>query len=155
MRPYAGTPIESALRSDGRLRGTRSQPDYRFLDRRLDTLYDRLQSHLGPWVHGSDSVSHNLNLAWHEFKIIERLFPPLSGTGDYRRFLRKLTSQANDRIFSVIEAEADACEQSAESPVSIFAERKQAKLVLATLTQNRDAYVFGNQDRMLQALHAA
>ena len=36
MLPYAGTPIETQLKCEGRLRGTVSQPDYSFLDPRLD-----------------------------------------------------------------------------------------------------------------------
>jgi radical SAM superfamily enzyme YgiQ (UPF0313 family) len=36
MLPYAGTPIEAQLKLEGRLRGSISQPDYPFLDPRLD-----------------------------------------------------------------------------------------------------------------------
>jgi anaerobic magnesium-protoporphyrin IX monomethyl ester cyclase len=36
MLPYAGTPIEAELRRSGRLEGTATRPDYRFLDPRLD-----------------------------------------------------------------------------------------------------------------------
>jgi anaerobic magnesium-protoporphyrin IX monomethyl ester cyclase len=36
MLPYGGTPICDALRSGGRLRGDLSQPDYDFLDLRLN-----------------------------------------------------------------------------------------------------------------------
>ena len=36
MLPYAGTPIEAQLKREGRLRGTISQPDYSFLDPRMD-----------------------------------------------------------------------------------------------------------------------
>jgi hypothetical protein len=36
MLPYAGTPIEAQLIQEGRLRGNISQPDYSFLDPRVD-----------------------------------------------------------------------------------------------------------------------
>jgi anaerobic magnesium-protoporphyrin IX monomethyl ester cyclase len=36
MLPYAGTPIEAALRASGRLQGTATRPTYGFLDPRLD-----------------------------------------------------------------------------------------------------------------------
>ncbi len=36
MLPYAGTPIEASLREAGRLRGTLSQPDYDFVDPKLN-----------------------------------------------------------------------------------------------------------------------
>jgi len=38
MLPYAGTPIEKQLRETNRLRGTFIQPDYDFLDPRIDTF---------------------------------------------------------------------------------------------------------------------
>jgi anaerobic magnesium-protoporphyrin IX monomethyl ester cyclase len=40
MLPYAGTPIERRLRAEGRLLGTQFEPDYRFLDPKLDIYYD-------------------------------------------------------------------------------------------------------------------
>jgi anaerobic magnesium-protoporphyrin IX monomethyl ester cyclase len=40
MLPYAGTPIKKRLESEGRLLGTSFDPDYRFLDPKLDLFYD-------------------------------------------------------------------------------------------------------------------
>lgn len=40
MLPYAGTPIEQRLRDEDRLLGTDFEPDYRFLDPKLDLFYD-------------------------------------------------------------------------------------------------------------------
>src|SRR5262245_8963458 len=40
MLPYAGTPIKRRLESEGRLLGTSFDPDYRFLDPKLDLFYD-------------------------------------------------------------------------------------------------------------------
>jgi radical SAM superfamily enzyme YgiQ (UPF0313 family) len=38
--PYAGTPLKTQLESEGRLKGTPFEPDYDFLDPRLDRFYD-------------------------------------------------------------------------------------------------------------------
>lgn len=38
--PYAGTPLKNRLEAEGRLLGTPFDPDYRFLDPRLDIFYD-------------------------------------------------------------------------------------------------------------------
>jgi radical SAM superfamily enzyme YgiQ (UPF0313 family) len=38
--PYAGTPLKTQLESEGRLKGTAFEPDYDFLDPRLDRFYD-------------------------------------------------------------------------------------------------------------------
>jgi anaerobic magnesium-protoporphyrin IX monomethyl ester cyclase len=40
MLPYAGTPIERRLQAEGRLLGTQFDPDYKFLDAKLDIFYD-------------------------------------------------------------------------------------------------------------------
>jgi hypothetical protein len=40
MLPYAGTPIRAKLEAEGRLLGTPFEPDYRFLDPKLDIFYD-------------------------------------------------------------------------------------------------------------------
>lgn len=40
MLPYAGAPVKAKLESEGRLLGTAFEPDYRFLDPKLDLFYD-------------------------------------------------------------------------------------------------------------------
>lgn len=40
MLPYAGTPIKRRLEAEGRLLGTQFEPDYKFLDPKLDLFYD-------------------------------------------------------------------------------------------------------------------
>ena len=40
MLPYAGTPLKTKLEQEGRLLGTPFEPDYKFLDPRLDLFYD-------------------------------------------------------------------------------------------------------------------
>jgi radical SAM superfamily enzyme YgiQ (UPF0313 family) len=40
MLPYAGTPIKRQLEAEGRLLGTPFEPDYKFLDPKLDFFYD-------------------------------------------------------------------------------------------------------------------
>ena len=40
MLPYAGTPLKTKLEKEGRLLGTPFEPDYRFLDPKLDFFYD-------------------------------------------------------------------------------------------------------------------
>ena len=40
MLPYVGTPIKTRLEEEGRLLGTAFEPDYRFLDPKIDFFYD-------------------------------------------------------------------------------------------------------------------
>jgi radical SAM superfamily enzyme YgiQ (UPF0313 family) len=56
MLPYAGTPIKAKLEAEGRLLGTPFEPDYRFLDPKLDLFYDwMLQT-----FHERNFTSHGL-----------------------------------------------------------------------------------------------
>lgn len=40
MLPYAGTPVKRRLQTEGRLLGTPFEPDYKFLDPKIDIFYD-------------------------------------------------------------------------------------------------------------------
>src|SRR5262249_47667925 len=40
MLPYAGTPVKDRLEAEGRLFGTPFEPDYKFLDPKLDLFYE-------------------------------------------------------------------------------------------------------------------
>jgi anaerobic magnesium-protoporphyrin IX monomethyl ester cyclase len=44
MLPYAGTPVKRRLETEGRLLGTPFEPDYKFLDPKLDFFYDWMVS---------------------------------------------------------------------------------------------------------------
>jgi radical SAM superfamily enzyme YgiQ (UPF0313 family) len=106
MLPYAGTPIEAQLQRQGRLRGSISQPDYSFLDPRLD-LY-----------------AHFVHLAFQKrnFKysgLVERLctclfdvvLARLDGDApwieDYQRELQQFTRQVNRIALETLKAALD------------------------------------------------
>ena len=40
MLPYSGTPVEKRLKKEGRLKGTALEPDYSFIDPKLDLFYE-------------------------------------------------------------------------------------------------------------------
>jgi len=74
MLPYDGTAIKDQLAAEGRLRGDVTDPDYDFLDPRLDGLFREVNETLNMvgWIHGVRSLSPQLDWAWHEVAIIER-----------------------------------------------------------------------------------
>jgi anaerobic magnesium-protoporphyrin IX monomethyl ester cyclase len=94
MLPYAGTPIEVQLRREGRLRGTISQPDYSFLDPRLELYthfvhqtfqkrnftYSGLVERLSTCLFDAVLACFLLNEPWAE---------------DYKIDLQEITSQVN------------------------------------------------------------
>jgi len=152
MLPYSGTPIENELSASGRLRGSVVQPDYDFLNPALDEFYDKLNSALTNWVTGPDSVSHHLNIAWHEVAVIKRLFPKMMGLDKYVEFLRTSTQRINERIFLAIDETAMVFESEGIFPLSSVEMHKEACKLVETLLERRNLFIYHNQERMLAEL---
>lgn len=157
MLPYDGTPIKDQLAREGRLRGDVCDPDYDFLDPRLDDFYrdvNRLLNFSG-WIHGHDALSPSLNFAWSELAILRRLFPALDGIEDYDAELRRITKSANSLLFAIVRAFAAA--HSGGPPARYEAEqiRAQTAPLLADLVGRRGRLIDANKDIMLRALDEA
>jgi anaerobic magnesium-protoporphyrin IX monomethyl ester cyclase len=154
MLPYDGTPIKEELERAGRLRGDVCNPDYDFLDPRIEDLCNVLSRlvHVTGWIHGYRPLSPQLNWAWNEVAVLERLFPPLSGMKGYKQKLKNITKASNDLLFQVVQEVADAC--AAARPVAWsegdIAPRCQD--FLRSLLENRNNFVFRNQAVLLGAL---
>ena len=54
-------------------------PDYDFLDPRLDDFFRELNEvlHVSGWIYGHRALSPAINWAWNEVAILEGLFRPL------------------------------------------------------------------------------
>jgi hypothetical protein len=65
MIPYDGTPIKDELAAAGRLRGDVLNPDYDFLDQRLELFFTNVNEALNVtgWIHGLDALSPQLKFA--------------------------------------------------------------------------------------------
>ncbi len=105
MLPYDGTPTKEQLAREGRLRGDVCDPEYDFLDSRLEDFYDALTGivEVKGWVHGYDGLSLQLSWAWHEVAVMDKLFPTLRGMERYKQWLRQLTSTSNGVLLQVVE----------------------------------------------------
>lgn len=154
MLPYAGTPIEAELAAAGRLDHNIVQPDYRFLDPRLDEYYERLNAATAPWLDGPDAMSHTLNALWHETAVIDQLFPGLDGLGNYKAYLRDVTRQSNDRLLGIVEGSADSFERSGKFVLDQDEIRRWTGRTLDAAIDGRNAFIYRNQERMLEALAA-
>jgi radical SAM superfamily enzyme YgiQ (UPF0313 family) len=154
MLPYDGTPIKDQLAREGRLRGDVCDPDYDFLDPRLDGFYSDLNRllKLSGWIHGHDALSPSLNFAWTEMVIMRRLFPPLAGLEDYDRALRRITRAANALLFAIVRA--FAAQHQGGPPAGFDAETitRQTRPLLAELVERRTALVEANHETMLRSL---
>ncbi|MBV8793814.1 MAG: hypothetical protein JO136_02635, partial [Hyphomicrobiales bacterium] len=155
MVPYDGTPIKDELIKAGRLRGDVCDPYYDFLDPRLgEFCYDLGQVlKVTGWMHGLDSVSQTLNVAWSEFAVMERLFPLLPGIDDYKARLKEITRSSNALLFEVVEDMADFHERGQAHDWSAEALRARCQGFVETLLAERDDFVSRNQDAFLASLN--
>jgi hypothetical protein len=153
MLPYGGTPIRDRLREEGRLRGDVTRPDYDFLDPRLNDYHRRLDAAVGGWIHG-DGVSHQLNWAWNEITVIERVVGALDGVADYRRELAALTAASNDELFRFVEESSLAFEAGDASGLTTEHTAPVCARVEEDLLRIRNAFVLRHQDRLLEAIAA-
>lgn len=154
MLPYDGTPIKEELERAGRLRGDVCNPDYDFLDPRIENLCDVLSRlvHVTGWIHGYRPLSPQLNWAWNEVAVLERLFPPLSGMTSYKQKLKKITKASNDLLFQVVQDVADTCAAGTAVAWSEADIEPKCQDFLRSLLDNRNDFVFRNQAVLLGAL---
>jgi radical SAM superfamily enzyme YgiQ (UPF0313 family) len=153
MLPYGGTPIRDTLRAEGRLRGDVTRPDYDFLDLRLNEYHRLLDAAVGGWIHG-EGVSHQLNWAWNEITVIERVVGHLEGIGRYRRELAALTAASNDELFDYVLETSLAFEAGDPSPLRSSRPGDVCAQVQEDLLRIRNAFVARHQDRLLEAIAA-
>ena len=154
MLPYDGTPIKDELKRAGRLRGDVCNPDYDFLDPRLGGYFEALSGllNVAGWIHGCRALSPQLDWAWHEVAILERLFPPLSDLDRYKQHLRTITRESNDMLFTVVEEMAQAHEQGTRETWSEDKIESQCQAFLHCLLFERNEFVYRHQEMLLQAL---
>lgn len=156
MLPYDGTPIKDRLAAEGRLKGDISNPDYDFLDPRLDAFYGDLNEvlHVSGWIHGHRALSPALNWAWNEVAILERLFPGLERLDAYKANLRTLTAASNDMVLDVVE-DLVACHAEGRRRRWRDGEvARRAEAYGGELLRLRDDYVRGQQQTIIAALQA-
>lgn len=157
MLPYHGTPIRDRLEAEGRLKGDVCDPDYDFLDPRLDTFYAELNEllHLSGWIHGHRALSPAINWAWNEVAVIEGLFPALPGMASYRGKLAALTKTSNAMVLGAVEALAYKHEHGADLAITGEMLAEQAEQLSEGLVALRDQFIAAHQDVLIAALKTA
>lgn len=153
MLPYAGTPIKTQLELEVRLLGSTAQPDYKFLEARLDDYYEKLNIALNHWVYGNDAVAHNLNHAWHEVAVIKHLFNGITDINTYTAFLKQLTRKSNSRILDIVEQSVLEYDQDGMFSFNAKKLNKEARQTVDTMLEQRNLFIYRNQDPMLSQLN--
>lgn len=156
MLPYDGTPIKDRLAAEGRLKGDICNPDYDFLDPRLDAFYRDLNEvlHVSGWIHGHRALSPALNWAWNEVAILERLFPGLGGLEGYKAGLRQLTAASNEMVLDVVDDLVGVHAEGRRRRWTDAGVAARAEAFGAELLRLRDGYIQGQQDVLIAALQA-
>jgi len=154
MLPYEGTPIKSTLEAEGRMRGDISNPDYDFLDPRIEKLYEEVHelTSLAGWVHGHRSLAPKINWAWNELAIIKRLFPSIRHTRRYQTNLRTITRAANQLLFTLLE---DACKGHEHGDSSGWTEAalgQHCDRLLERLLDTRNRFIMSHQHGLTEDL---
>src|SRR5262245_35110646 len=117
MVPYDGTPIKDQLAAEGRLRGDVINPDYDFLDPRIELFFQRVNEALNTtgWIHGLRALSPQLKFAWNEVAVMDGFMPTLPGLDRYRSRLGKLTAESNETLMEVVDDLVAVCRDGARA----------------------------------------
>jgi hypothetical protein len=154
MVPYDGTPIKDSLAAEGRLRGDVCNPDYDFLDPRIEDFFGRVDEALNTtgWIHGLRALSPQLKFAWNEVAVMEGLMPSLHGLGGYRERLQQITRESNETLMLVVEDLVSVCRDGAEQTFLPDELAARCETYVDRLLEERNAYVVANQDELLAAI---
>ena len=107
--PYVGTPMEEQLRAEGRLAGPALEADYRFLDPKLDVLWDFSLLAFAGRNYGKDAMWDRLRGLLFEAHLS---FPDRPHDPDFLAAARALTNASNTLLLDVAEEGLDIVERA-------------------------------------------
>jgi anaerobic magnesium-protoporphyrin IX monomethyl ester cyclase len=157
MVPYDGTPIKDQLAAEGRLRGDVINPDYDFLDPRIELFFRRVNEALNVtgWIHGLRALSPQLKFAWNELAVIQGFMPSLPGLDGYHERLRGITRKSNETLMQVVDDLVAVCRDGAEQTFLPDELAQRCSSYVDDLLYERNAYVLANQEQLLAAVGVA
>lgn len=154
MVPYAGTPIETSLAREDRLSGDVTNPDYDFLDNRMESFFNAVSVATNDWINGANSLKNQVSWAWQEHWVLKRLFPPLQDHDAYERSLRSITHRSNQYLLDLVE-EASYRYEAGNAQAPSFTEVQEISTRFSEqLMAQRNAFIYRNQQTMLTSLLA-
>lgn len=133
MLPYAGTPLRRQLEEQGRLLGTSFDPDYRFLDPKLDFFYDWMLAAFHTRNFTSEGLCHLLRFGLFEARL--RL-PGANVVNDAERAqLQFIASVCNRVACNTLRAAIDHIEQT---PLAVLEEDREFLTGLIALERSQE-----------------
>ena len=130
--PYAGTPLKAQLEAEGRLLGTPFEPDYAFLDPKLDRFYDWMLLTFRERNFTSNGLAESLKSLLFEARL--NLAGYRTWTAAERGRLHALTAQANGHALYALKTAADHIEATPLERIDIHGG------FLARITQHAAAH---------------
>jgi hypothetical protein len=134
MLPYAGTPIKRQLESEGRLLGTPFEPDYQFLDPRLDLFYDWMIATFHRRNFTTEGLCHLLRYSLFEARL--RLPGASRVTSAERAEIQCIAAMCNGLACNTLRA---AIEHVAARSIEELTENREFLAGLAALEQREEA----------------
>ena len=118
MLPYSGTPIERRLRAEDRLFGTYLEPDYRFLDPKLDRFFGWVMQTFHKRNFTNQGIAHILRATLFESRI-------KSGTGAWMRpeetrWLQYIAARANRSATTSLRQAIDHIDATELQQISVY-----------------------------------
>lgn len=95
MLPYAGTRIEKELRDAGRLLEESGYADYRFIDQRVDELFEWFSRVFSTWITGHHGVLNLSRWARYHVEVLSRVQDGPADSVDLQRRTQELVSESN------------------------------------------------------------
>jgi radical SAM superfamily enzyme YgiQ (UPF0313 family) len=108
--PYVGTPMEERMRAEGRLVGPALEADYRFLDPRLDALWDFSLVAFAGRNYGKDATWDRLRGLLFEARLD---YPDRPHDPDFRAVAQTLAAASNTLLLDIAEQAVDEIEAAA------------------------------------------
>lgn len=105
--PYVGTPMEQRMRTEGRLVGPALEADYRFLDPRLDVLWDFSLAAFCGRNYGKDAIWDRLRGLLFEARLD---YPDKAYDPDFLAAARTLVAASNSLLLDTAEEALDLIE---------------------------------------------
>lgn len=141
--PYVGTPMEQRMRAEGRLVGPALEADYRFLDPRLDALWDFSLVAFADRNYGKDATWDRLRSLLFEARLD---YPDRPHDPAFRVAARRLTEASNNLLVDVAEEAVEHFENQ-----DVAAANDPALMRLARFAREEDERIRA----MLAAMWAA
>ncbi len=118
MLPYSGTPIERKLRAEGRLEGSGFEPDYKFLDPKLDRFYAWMLETFHTRNFTNEGLSHLLRAMLFESRLQSAQTRWMSE--EETRWLQYITARTNRSAVTTVLQAVDYFERTALDEIVVY-----------------------------------